>query len=190
MYFAKTSIKWNNGAKAFIDSTSTGHAYGRIYLITAEQFCEIHQKEGADYGKCMFLDVIDGKPVFTFTDKQKNQPRLPSHSYFKTIYEGLVECYGETITNKSLGLYLINCVMEENVFEVLKTIRTSEHSVTIDDSVLSTQINESYVCSAIEWLMEMGVLQKDKSCVEEDRYFTTNNTEVRQLIDEMINVVA
>jgi predicted transcriptional regulator len=80
--------------------------------------------------------------------------------------------------------------MEENVFEVLKTIRTSEHSVTIDDIVLSTQINESYVCSAIEWLMEMGVLQKDKSCVEEDRYFTTNNTEIRQLIDEMINVVA
>jgi hypothetical protein len=91
MHFAGTSYRWGRGGIAFIDKDTSGHALGRAYLITFEQFEDVVAQEngkatgsvtisGVDtlkngstevgaglYNNLLHVGDYRGYPVFTFT---------------------------------------------------------------------------------------------------------------------------
>ena len=126
IYFAKSSTIWNGGGKAFIDDTAPGEALGRIYKITKAQFDEIKIAEGRDYSKCLHLGNIQGYPVYSFTDTQKNTPsNQPSDEYYRTILEGLQDCYNGILKEDEISSYLLNCVFSGANFKDVKTKKES-----------------------------------------------------------------
>ena len=107
IYFAASSVRWENKAVAFLDDSRTGHALGRIYKISREQYDEVKLQEGVKYTKQVELGEVDGLPVYTFTDVEVRSDRgEPSEAYFCTILEGLVEVYPER-DEKELRAYLM-----------------------------------------------------------------------------------
>lgn len=60
MHFAGSSYRWGRGGIAFIDNDSSGHALGRAYLITFEQFEDVVAQEN---GKSVSSVSVDGKSV-------------------------------------------------------------------------------------------------------------------------------
>jgi len=53
---------------AFLDLQKAGKAYGRRYLITEQQFKDIHRQEGPNwYNKIAEVGVAEGIPIRTFT---------------------------------------------------------------------------------------------------------------------------
>ncbi len=136
IYFAKTARLWHNGGKAFLDDTTVGNAYGRIYKITRAQYEEVKCKEGLDYKKRLYLGTIQGMPVYSFTDKQKNpELRMPSDEYFQTIRKGLLECYTDVFTEREITEYLIRAIMPENAFCAARAIRENAHYLTNDHTI-------------------------------------------------------
>lgn len=96
IYFAASSVRWENKAVAFLDDTKAGYALGRIYKITREQYEEVKLQEGAKYTRKVDLGEVEGLPVYTFTDVAVRSDRgEPSEAYFRTILEGLQETYPE-----------------------------------------------------------------------------------------------
>ena len=120
--FAGHSARWN-GAPAFLEhrAAATG-ALGRRYLITLEQFADVHAQENrirpgglefpddildlapgqqqtvidGTYGAVVALDPVDGHPTFTFTaptPPEQRPPAAPSAPYLATILHGLREVH-------------------------------------------------------------------------------------------------
>lgn len=91
MHFAASSGRWDGGGVAFMDNDTAGHALGRAYLITMEQFDDVVAQEngkkvgsvsvktedaiksGAEdvtyglYGTMVHIGDYGCSPVFTFT---------------------------------------------------------------------------------------------------------------------------
>jgi hypothetical protein len=121
LYFAKESKNWNDGGVGFIKPkfNKKVQTYGRMYLITAEQFIEIVKQENnfegellidfkkakekgslilkqkTWYGNLLYLGEQKGNPIFTFTNKKNMTEDInpPSEQYLKTIINGLKETY-------------------------------------------------------------------------------------------------
>ncbi|MGE8205799.1 hypothetical protein ACQKP0_14680 [Heyndrickxia sp. NPDC080065] len=118
LYFAKEKSKWGAGGVAFIDyeKLNDHKTYGRMYLITEEQFIDVVAQENDQekinidlqevikngfstindgwYGRIMYLGVKDGAPMFTFTSNQQIENatfNVPTSSYLKTIARGLIQ---------------------------------------------------------------------------------------------------
>ena len=116
LYFSKCSKRWKGGV-AFIDTVRNPSArtYGKMYLITSEQFQEIVQQENGHhdmmidlnlakevhtysfndswYGNILFLGERDGYPIFTFTangEMKKQEITSPSIPYLRNLYRGLL----------------------------------------------------------------------------------------------------
>ncbi len=116
LYFSKFSKRWQGGV-AFIDTVRNPSArtYGKMYLITGEQFQEIVQQENGSkdmkidlelakevhtysfndswYGNVLYLGEREGHPIFTFTanDEMKEQEiATPSIPYLRNLYRGLL----------------------------------------------------------------------------------------------------
>lgn len=106
VYFADKSAIWDDKAVAFIDDTKPGHALGRIYKITREQYEDVKMQEGSKYTKGVELGEHDGLSVYTFTCQQQyEQYDQPAESYVNTILHGLEETYPEK-TTEELKAYL------------------------------------------------------------------------------------
>lgn len=91
MHFAASSGRWDGGGVAFMDNDTAGHALGRAYLITMEQFDDIVAQENGKkvgsinvdtkaalsagveevtyglYGTMVHIGDYGCAPVFTFT---------------------------------------------------------------------------------------------------------------------------
>ena len=80
MFFAGTSLTWDGKGKAFLDDNAQGHAFGRIYKITDEQYREIKANEGSDYTKKVELGSLEDIPVVTFTCRHKPERSVSSPS--------------------------------------------------------------------------------------------------------------
>jgi len=122
MVFAGTSTRWNNKGVAAIDpkKNHTALTYGRMYLITKDQFFDLVKQEnyiplnekldwtlpnpGEEkkllphnwYGKLLHLGEEDGYPIYTFTileDFERVQINPPDRSYIKIIQKGLEETH-------------------------------------------------------------------------------------------------
>lgn len=94
LYFAEYTGLWG-GAKAFIDITKPGKAYGVKYLITREQYEEVKLKEGSSYKtKVNFGKDKDGIDQLSFTQTAyKRDGNKPSQKYINIIIKGLLENY-------------------------------------------------------------------------------------------------
>lgn len=166
IYFAKTAGNWYSGGKAFLDDTCVGEAYGRIYKITKAQFEEINRAEGRDYSKRLHLGDMQGIPVYSFTDTQINEPtNVPSDEYYRTILDGLAECYDGIFDKHQLSEYLISRIFPENAFSVMKAIKENPHYLTNTGIVTITGIHGKDLVQAVSWLLEHKVIRQDSRSV-------------------------
>lgn len=134
-YFAKSAYRWQDKGVAFVDSkTSSEITYGRMYLITDEQFADVVKQENrmktgenldlklqearhldhlviindSWYGRLLFLGENDGYPIYTFTniiDVEDEVLTHPSKEYLQMIGSGLYENYH--FTKKELSNYFM-----------------------------------------------------------------------------------
>lgn len=88
-YFAREwSDRWGLGGVAFLDVTAPGEALGRAYLVTDEQFEDVHAAEGRWYDLLVELDPIDGVPARTFTGSERLPDNPPGDAYRRTVEAG------------------------------------------------------------------------------------------------------
>lgn len=181
IYFAKATARWDNGGKAFLDDTCPGSAYGRIYKITARQFEEVKSREGVDYTKGLYLGQVDGLPVYSFTDTQKNTPHTaPSVRYFTTILKGLQDCYGQTHTHEELEEYLIGAVFPAHVFAVARALWAHPEGMKAEDIENQTGLAQSLVADGLQWLQARAVI-----CQESDVFALADGPCAGDLITAM-----
>ena len=197
IYFAKSASCWQNGGKAFLDDTVSGSAYGRIYKITREQYEEVKRHEGTDYTKKICLGEIDGHPVYSFTDTQKNSPsKTPSGEYFTTIAEGLKECYHGILSEKEIMDYLTGAILSEDAYLVARTIKENTHYITNAEISSITGLDLMKVTNATTWLLANGMIQQDQRssraghCITDPEafFFTSDKPTARGLLKAMIEL--
>ena len=189
MYFAKSTMLWDNGSKAFLDDTAEGWTYGRIYKISMLQFREICRMEGSDYTKQLYLGDLEGYPIYSFTDTQRNPvTKAPSAAYYRTILEGLRECYGEQMETKKLNEYLIGRVFSGDEFAVIKAIFQSPHSISAEAISTASGVACEAVEQAIEALCDRGLIRQkyDSLGMDAPQYYTANAPWSRELVAEML----
>lgn len=198
IYFAKSSKRWHNGGVAFLDDSCDGCAYGRIYKITREQYEEIKRQEGCNYTKKIDLGEIEGIPVYSFTDTQKNEPtQTPSDEYFATILNGLKDCYRGILSDAVIIVYLINTVFSDTAFNVVRAIKESEHYISNTQICENTGLSMERVINATKWLVEHGVIQQDQRSIRaghtinapEAFFFTADSHTGRMLVSEMVELM-
>lgn len=98
MYYGNSSTSWQGGGVSFIDTDVPGHSLGRMYLITEEQFKEIHKAEGPSacwYDLEVDFGEFDGHPLMTFTNSRRLEENEPSKEYLKVIQMGVSEMFPE-----------------------------------------------------------------------------------------------
>jgi hypothetical protein len=93
LYFAQKSKRWDNKGVAFLDSNAVSVTIGKAYLITEEQFQQIHKQEGDWYAKILEFGKIGGYPVKSFTSRKKFDDIPPSEKYLKVITKGIEETF-------------------------------------------------------------------------------------------------
>lgn len=98
LFFGQSSSSWGNQGVAFVEELEGGLVYGRLYLVTEEQFKEIQAQEGKSprwYGRTIdetFLGYYDNIPIRTITcEKGINKINPPSSLYLSVIKQGLIE---------------------------------------------------------------------------------------------------
>ena len=98
MYCGNVSESWHGSGVSFLDISKPGRAYGRMYLITREQFEHVHTKESKSnnwYDRVVPLGRKDGILILTITNHER-KPREPiSNQYYSCLLEGLCETYPE-----------------------------------------------------------------------------------------------
>lgn len=100
MYFGNQSATWQGGGVAFLDASQKGKSQGRAYLITRDQFNDIHRQEGrsADwYDRRLDLGHLSGIPVATFTNHGRRPEHEPGQQYLAVVREGIAELHGRAI---------------------------------------------------------------------------------------------
>lgn len=132
LYFAGYSDRWNGGA-AFIDTVfnKDANTWGRMYLITEEQFEDVVRQENgipdimldwesikakgntliqeSDYGNLLYAGDKDGYPIFTFTNYLPMEEReftVPSKRYLAMLIRGFLEVH--TQSPEDCAQYLID----------------------------------------------------------------------------------
>ena len=106
MYMGKQNSSWNESGVAFLDSYSKGETWGRMYLITREQFKEIQEQEGKNlYDEVITLDCYLGIEVKTITSSEREKANKASINYERVIEAGLREAYKEK-SNQEINEYL------------------------------------------------------------------------------------
>ncbi len=134
MFFGKRSRRWDNKGVGFIDTTSDPErpTYGRMYLITKEQYLDVVRQENNDmtleidfdrleqdgefvidsakmYGKVLDVGEKEGRPIYTFThpDRIRDEERIaPSLTYLKVISAGIKEAF-EISIEELVDYYLL-----------------------------------------------------------------------------------
>jgi hypothetical protein len=123
LYFSRESASWGGGGVAFLkpEINNSAGTYGRLYLITNDQFEDIVKQENdlpenvtidyqqafhsgsiifnenAWYGRLLWLGNHQSYPVVSITAVSENYiPSKPSHTYLKAIIKGLIQVYGMT----------------------------------------------------------------------------------------------
>lgn len=123
--FGGASRTWGGGM-AFVDTAQAGRTLGRAYLVTAEQFAEIHAQEnggdahvtdvsalpsgtpvraaGGNYPMLVRYDDGDDVPLVTFTAARVPPASAPAQPYLRTIARGLAEAH--RLTPTAIARYL------------------------------------------------------------------------------------
>lgn len=94
IYFALRSRKWNNMGICFLDTSKQGMSFGRMYLITKDQFNEIMQQEGPAYNLAYKLSQDElGVDIMTITSSTHYDDTVPSIEYLEVIGAGIKQAY-------------------------------------------------------------------------------------------------
>lgn len=119
LYFAESSVRWENGGVAFIKNEKNANiqTYCRMYLITRQQMEDIAKQEtGSEsyltidfeeaiqngstifkdpswYGKMLYLGNKDKYPVFTITSRRLRTFTTPGQRYISIIASGIRETF-------------------------------------------------------------------------------------------------
>lgn len=114
LYFGNESGSWEYSGVAFINPQvdKTQRTLGRMYLITAEQFAEIHVQEGDSsnwYNQIIDLGENMGYRIKTFTNSRVRPLNAPSPKYCKVISDGLQEIYPD-MGYEEINQYLARCI--------------------------------------------------------------------------------
>ncbi len=199
VYFAKSSTKWHNGGVAFLDDSTQGNACGKIYKITKEQFEDVKRQEGPSYRKLLTFGTVEGLPVFSFTDMQKNEAiRTPADDYFTTILTGLKDCYYGIYSEDALTHYLINAIFPENTFHVARAVKENAHYISNVQISEKTGFSMDAVVAATKSLVEHEVIQQDQRSIRAGHtisdpdafFFTVEGRCGRDLVTAMITAVS
>jgi hypothetical protein len=136
LLFVESSVRWSNMGVAIVNPNTKNNlkSYGRMYLITKEQFIDIVKQEngislekaqqidftknnkgnnsvlleGKRYGLILCIGEDEGYPIYTFTTSKnvdKIEINAPSKEYLQMIASGLVETYG--LNNNELANYFL-----------------------------------------------------------------------------------
>lgn len=96
VFFAGRSLVWGGG-RAFYDPDRAGDTVACGYLVTAEQFDDVHDQEPSCYDRVVDLGERDGMPVRTFTSVLGCDDvvrTVPSAAYLATMAVGLEGVFG------------------------------------------------------------------------------------------------
>ena len=194
VFFAGTSSIWEGKGKAFLDDTADGHAFGRIFKITDEQYREVKVYEGRDYTKKVELGMLEGIPVVTFTCRQKPEPEraVPSAEYLEVILSGLRETYPD-IRESALAADLVHGIFNDHEIRILDCMRRSEHGLKIRSIAEITGLELIRVNECITSLVRMKVIRQDRRSLRyeetDDRavFYTEEND--RNVIDKIRGMV-
>ena len=94
LYFGNESSSWGNSGAAFLDASAPGTTQGRAYLITRDQYQQIHMMEGCGstwYDQEIELGSLSGIPMVTFTNSGRRPANPPSRAYLEVMRLGLDE---------------------------------------------------------------------------------------------------
>ena len=194
VFFAGTSSIWEGKGKAFLDDTADGHAFGRIYKITDEQYREVKVYEGRDYTKKVELGMLEGIPVVTFTCRQKPEPEraVPSAEYLEVILSGLRETYPD-IRESALAADLVHGIFNDHEIRILDCMRRSDHGLKIRSIEEITGLELIKVKEIITSPVRMKVIRQDRRSLRyeetDDRavFYTEEND--RYVIDKIRGLI-
>ena len=191
IYFAGKSRTWENKGSAFLDDGASGRAYGRIYLITAEQYEDVKRMEGRRYSKKLSLGSVEGIPVVSFTSpvpRSKQQENAPSLEEFDTILQGYLETFPE-LEKCVLATTLMDSLLTDSEEKVLFKIRNAPHGVSSPVLAGALGISEREVTACLTRLMKKNWIRQDRRTLDrpatspEALFYTM--PDMRQLIDKM-----
>lgn len=114
MYFGNQSASWGNGGVSFLDLNTLGKSLGRMYLITREQFDDIHDQEGKHknwYNEICELGEFEEYKILTFTNKTMREACMPLDSYLDVVKPGMKETY-PGLSDDEINEYLVDCSEE------------------------------------------------------------------------------
>lgn len=190
IYFAGRSRTWGGKAVAYLDDSRPGMSWGRMYLITYKQYCEIQRMEGTSYSKKVLLGEEEGIPIYTFTSIEKRKDvGAPDLDYIKEVLKGLKEAY-ETKTLLTLETYLYSRILNDEDYKIINFVRSSSHGVPvhkIDDSVSKTMIKKS-----VSKLISYNLFKQDSRSivqghsVEEGNAVVYTVKEKREVLDLLL----
>lgn len=195
IYFSNNSSNWDNKGVAFLDINKSGKSYGKMYLITREQFEEIQDQEGRSsewYGKTVSLGNIDGIEVRTITKEKRTCDVIPSTKYLEVIRKGIHETYPDK-TLLDIDLYLTKSYLNEDYIDILRYIRNQAHGVSIEKITKNLNLKNESVVNGIGDLKECGFIKHDgrsvaaniRWCDQEAIYYTMSGK--REMIDMLLN---
>lgn len=160
VFFAGKSSNWDDMGVAFLDAEREGHAYGRIYKITEEQYNEVKRMEGPSYRNKLELGELEGLPVVSFTCFTSPQPNTPSADYLKTILAGLQETY-PAYRESAIAEEMFDSIFSREEIKLLDCLRKAEHGLTNREIRARTGMPGAEENKIISALLERNAIQQD-----------------------------
>ncbi|MEL1135043.1 gamma-glutamylcyclotransferase [Desulfitobacterium sp. THU1] len=164
LYFGNRSVTWEGGGVAFLNPTPNEHSdtWGRMFLITAEQFAEVQEQEGAWYDLVIDLGEADGIPIETFTNSKIVTKNDPSQNYIEIIRKGLHETYPEN-SEWEIEKYLVEngLYCGEKMLQALHFIRKSPRRCSVFEIMNMVRYKLEKAKRIIEPLVEKGYIKQD-----------------------------
>lgn len=162
LYFANRSGRWEDRGVAFLDLGKEGKTYGKMYLITKEQFREIQRQEGPTwYDGVGNLGFKDGIAIKTLTHSTRFvDENSPCKAYFDIIKEGIRSTY-PTLKDEEIDAYLLGFCLGRDMVEVLLYLRKQQHGVRISKICNDLSKNEKSVIDSLSGLRELGLVVQD-----------------------------
>lgn len=172
IYFANHSGKWDGKGVAFLDTNKKGKSYGKMYLITKEQFEEIHSQEGSGdswYNKEVCLGDEDGIPIKTFTNSIKLSEVIPSQKYIGTIKNGLSNIYPK-LKDAEIDIYLLKKILNNDMVKILQYLRSQPHGVSIKEVSNALALKLEAVIQIFSDLRNLNLIKQDSRSIRNGHY--------------------
>lgn len=167
VFFAGQSGLWEGKGIAFLDAEVSGHAYGKIYKITEEQYQTVSEWEGPNYARKLEFGLLEGIPVVSFTCQKGFEPdrNAPSLKYLDTILNGMRETYPES-DGSAMAKELTAGIFTAEELRVLDCLQQAVHSASNREIAEATGLTAEEVKRAVLSLLGLGMIRQDRKSRE------------------------